>query len=135
MDLRRRRQLATRRARQTIPATIVSPLGPENAPSSDVFGHNRKRRSSHENTGCYFASGAAHDLGGRRVRLYSDQRSAGGAPDQLKALFRGRLGDQHAFGGSIPETDQRAGRRCGLSDCIAGLGDRDFPLGISADGQ
>jgi hypothetical protein len=45
------------------------------------------------------------------------------------------LGDNHAFGGSILETDQRAGRRCGLSDCIAGFGGRDFSLGVNADGQ
>ena len=45
------------------------------------------------------------------------------------------MGDNHAFGGSILEADQRAGRRCGLSDCIAGFGGRDFSLGVNADGQ
>ena len=44
-------------------AMIVSLVRPENAPSSDVFGHNRQRPSQHENVGRYFDSGAAHDFG------------------------------------------------------------------------
>src|ERR1700722_5617855 len=69
-------------------ATIVSPHRPENAPSSDVFGHNRKRRSLHANAGRYFASCAAHDLGCGRVRSYPDQRSAGDAQDELGRFAR-----------------------------------------------
>src|ERR1700733_747716 len=37
----------------------------KNAPSSDVFSHNKKRPSGHANTSCHFASGAARDWRGR----------------------------------------------------------------------
>jgi len=62
---------------------IVSRHRRENAPSSDVFGHNPARPSRHENVGCDFDSGAAHDLGGRGVGPDSDEQSAGDAQDEL----------------------------------------------------
>ena len=110
-------------------ATIVSPHRPENAPSSDVFGHNRKRRSLHENAGGYLDSGAAHDLRSSPLRPDFDQRSACDATCELNWL----LGDKnHAFGGSILETNQCAGRRCGIPDRIPGFRSRDFQFPVHA---
>src|SRR5450432_79668 len=60
---------------------------PENAPSSDVFGHNRKPRSKHENTGRHFDSGAAYDFRGGLHGQGSDKRSAGYARGELNLPF------------------------------------------------
>jgi hypothetical protein len=49
--------------------------------------------------------------------------------------FSEALGDNHAFGGSISETDQCAGRRCGIFDCVAGFRGRDFPSSVGAARQ
>jgi hypothetical protein len=70
-----------------IRATIVPGIVLQNAPSSDVFSHNRTPRSRHANVGCHFDSCAAHNLGGRGVGSNSDQRPAVGAQVQLNARF------------------------------------------------
>ena len=59
----------------------------ENTPGSDVFGHNRKRRFGHENTGCHFTSGAAHDYRGGLHRPASDQRPTDRAKGELSGLL------------------------------------------------
>jgi hypothetical protein len=88
---------------------------PENAPSSDVFGHNRKRRSRHENTGRHFDSGAAYDVRGGIHGPVSDKRSADRARGELKPPFETALGDDdYAFSGSISQADKPAGRRGGV---------------------
>jgi hypothetical protein len=70
---------------------IVSLVRPENAPSSDVFGHNRKRSCSHEDVGCHFDFGVADDVRGRCQRPDADQQSAAdGATRELNSL----LGDE-----------------------------------------
>src|SRR5260370_13323259 len=68
-------------------ATVVSRVGPEKAPSSDVFGHNRKRRSPHENVGRYFDSDAARAFRSSPNRPASDKRSAGRPNDGFSARF------------------------------------------------
>ncbi len=110
-------------------ATVVSRVGPEKAPSSDVFGHNRKRRSPHENVGRYFDSDAARDFRSSPNRPASDKRSAGRAKGGLSARFAvGRLhrafevtlGDEtDAFSRPILKVDKPAGRRCGIFDRVA----------------
>jgi hypothetical protein len=62
-------------------------VGPENAPSSDVFGHNPNRRSGNENTGRHFDSGAARDLLGSDHGSASNQRSADHAKGELSSPF------------------------------------------------
>src|ERR1700674_2230343 len=101
-------------------AMIVSRLGPENAPSSDIFGHNRQRRCFHENDGGHNDFGVAHDIRSSHFGSDPDQRSELDANYQLKSLW----GDNHAFSGSIPETHQRAGRHSGLPDRLPGFGGR-----------
>jgi hypothetical protein len=64
---------------------IVSRLGPENAPSSDIFGHNRQRRCCHENDGGHNDFGAAHDIGSGYFGSDPDQRSELDANHELKS--------------------------------------------------
>jgi hypothetical protein len=64
---------------------IVSRLGPENAPSSDIFGHNRQRRCSHENDGGHNDPGAAHDIRSGHFGSGPDQRSKLDANHELKS--------------------------------------------------
>jgi hypothetical protein len=68
-------------------AMIVSRLGPENAPSSDIFGHNRQRRCFHENDGGHNDFGVAHDIRSRHFGSDADQRSERDANYQLKSLW------------------------------------------------
>jgi hypothetical protein len=48
---------------------------PENAQMADVFGHNPKRPSRHENAGGYLGLGTAHDYRGGLHRPAFHQRS------------------------------------------------------------
>jgi hypothetical protein len=129
--------------RSRIAAMMVSLLGPENAPSSDVFGHNRNRPSRHENTGRYFNSGAACDFRGGLHRPASDKRSAGRANDGLNSLFCRCLGlwlanvgdDSDAFRGPISQTDQRSGGHCGVPDRVASFGRGELSSGSIACSQ
>jgi hypothetical protein len=66
---------------------IVSRLGPENAPSSDIFGHNRQRRCSHENDGGHNDPGAAHDIRSGHFGSDPDRRSELDANYELKSLW------------------------------------------------
>ena len=67
-----------------------STVGLQNAPTSDIFGHNLNRRSAHANFGRYRNSGAAHDHRGGLYRPAHDRRSADGA---RKGELPGRLGE------------------------------------------
>jgi hypothetical protein len=55
----------------------VSLVCPENAPNSDVFGHNRKPRLDHENSGRHFDSRAVEISGAAWTDqiLTSDQQT------------------------------------------------------------
>jgi hypothetical protein len=66
---------------------IVSRLGPENAPSSDIFGHNRQRRCSHENDGGHNDPGAAHDIRSGHFGSDPDRRNKLDASHELKSLW------------------------------------------------
>jgi hypothetical protein len=110
-------------------AMIVSRLGPENAPSSDIFGHNRQRRCFHENDGGHNDFGVAHDIGSSHFGSDPDRRSERDANYRLKSLWGG---GNHAFSGSIPETDQRAGCHRGLPDRLPGFGGRHLQFRAAA---
>ena len=83
-------------------------VGPENAPSSDVFGHNPNR-------GC--------------ERYQTTQEAELNAP-------RKHLGDDHdALNRSIPALYQCTGRHGGIPDCLPGLGRGDIPIPADARRQ
>jgi len=109
----------------------VSLVRPENAPSFDIFGHNRKRRSWHENASRHFDFGTAHDYRGGLYGPTSDRGSAGRAICELNGVcsaFEVILGGMtDAFSGSISQAYKRAGRYRGISDRVAGVRSGDFP--------
>ena len=103
----------------------VSLYCPENALNADAFGHNPKRPSCHENTGCHFHSCAAHHYGSGLYRPAFDQRSRNHSTGELSGVFEVAfyLGDEgDAFRGSSFEAYQRTGGRCGVLDRIADFG-------------
>jgi len=102
-------------------------VGPENAPSSDVFGHNPNRPWQHENAGRHFDSCAAHDFRGGLHRSAFHGRPADDARGGLNAPCKHLGDDEHAFNRSIPALHQRAGCRGGIPDCFSGLGRGNFP--------
>jgi hypothetical protein len=129
--------------RSPIAATIVSLVGPQNAPSPDVFGHNRNRPFRHENTGCYFDSGAACDFRGGLHRPASDKRSAGRATGGLNlplcrclGLWLANVGDDSdAFRGPISQTDQRSGGDCRVPGRVASFRRGELSSGSITGGQ
>ena len=117
----------------------VSLVRPENAPSFDIFGHNRKRRSRHENAGCYFDFGTAHDFRGGLYGPASDRGSAGRASYELNGVRSASEvilgGTTDAFDGPISQAYKRAGRYRGISDRIAGFRRGDFPPRPGSNGR
>jgi hypothetical protein len=67
--------------------TMISLVCPEKEQNSNIFGHNRERRLSHENAGPHLASCAAHGFRSGLDRPDFDQRSAGGANGALNLRY------------------------------------------------
>ena len=79
-------------------AATKSPcVSPENAPNSDVFGHNRNRRWRHENAGLHLGSCAAHDFRGGLYRPAFHDRSAHDTRGELNSRLKHLGDDIHAF--------------------------------------
>jgi hypothetical protein len=108
-----------------------------NCATRDVFSHNLKPQSGHENFGRDFNSGAAHHFRGGLHRSGFDRRSAEYAKHELiglaGAFWSGGRSD--AFGGSISQIDKRTrGGRC-VPDRIANLGRADVAKLTDGNGQ
>ena len=106
-------------------------VSPENAPSSDFFGHNPNRRWRMK-TLAGISILALLTISGRPIPTgFTGDDSRG----ELNSPHKHLGDDDHAFNRSIPAFHQRAGRHGRISDCLPGLGHGNFPLPADAPRQ